>query len=173
MMGSRVRVTQAAPLLPVGNLPAPTRKHVNLQSALGSCLGPHRLSTDGSVGANPTASVLRSRAFPGSRGRRIHDWAATDLLGLTHLLIVEAGDSEQDIVEEVGFSPLESLDGVRFPAAGYVPPFDFAEQHDGWIELIQVVPNDPFAFVLLVDQADGADPELLQLCRAYAEGVPA
>jgi hypothetical protein len=104
---------------------------------------------------------------------RIHDWAASDLLGLTSLLIVEAGDSEQDIVDEVGFSPLVSIDGIRFPAPGYLPPFDFAEQHAGWTELIQVVPNDPFAFVLFIEHADGADPDLLQLCRAHAEGVPA
>jgi len=104
---------------------------------------------------------------------RIHDWAATDLLGMTHLLIVDAGTSEKDIVEEVGFSPLVSSDGIRFPAAGYLPPFDFAEQHDGWTELVQVVPNDPFAFVIIIENSEGADPELLQLCRAYAEGVPA
>src|SRR5690348_12628650 len=39
MMGSRVRVTQAAPPLPVGNLPARTRKCPNRGSALGSSLG--------------------------------------------------------------------------------------------------------------------------------------
>jgi hypothetical protein len=104
---------------------------------------------------------------------RIHDWAATDLLGLTHLLIVEAGDGERAIVDEAGFSPLVSVDGIRWPAAGYIPPFDFAERYDGWTELVAVVPNDPFAFVLLIEDAKGADPELIALCRAYAEGVPA
>ena len=104
---------------------------------------------------------------------RIADWAATDLLSLTHLLIADAATTEKDIVDEVGFSPLVSIDGIRFPAAGYVPPFDFAERHDGWTEFVQVVPNDPFAFVLFIETSEGADPELLALCRAYAEGVPA
>jgi hypothetical protein len=101
---------------------------------------------------------------------RIHDWAATDLLRLTHLLVVEAGDSEKDIVEEVAFSPfVNSLDGARFGSPGFQPPFDWMEAHPGWFELIQTVGNDGFAFVLFVEDAPGTDRELVELCRAYAE----
>jgi hypothetical protein len=98
---------------------------------------------------------------------RIHDWAATDLLGLTHLLIVEADDREQDLLNEIAYSPLVNpIDGVRFPSPDYVPPFYWLERHDGWFELIQTVANDGFAFVIFI-HADEGDPELLSLCQTY------
>jgi hypothetical protein len=106
---------------------------------------------------------------------RIHDWAATDLLGLTHLLVVEAGDTEQQVVEEIAYSPLVNpINGARFPSPAYLPPFDFLERHDGWFELIQTVANDGFAFVIFIEDVEEGDPELLNLCRTYArEGEPA
>lgn len=100
---------------------------------------------------------------------RIHDWAATDLLGLTHLLIVEAGDSEQDIVDEVAFSPLKNTqDSTALGDDEFVPPFDFIEAHDGWWELIQSF-GDGFAFVIFVEDAPSTDPRLAELCRTFVE----
>ncbi len=100
---------------------------------------------------------------------RVHDWTATGLLGLTHLLIVEPGDTEEAIVDAIGFPPLVSpLDGLRFGADGFVTPWDWLERHSGFFELIFTVGNDGFAFVLLIENVDGVDPELLSLCRAYA-----
>lgn len=102
---------------------------------------------------------------------RVHDWAATDLLGLTHLLIVQAGDAEQDIVDEVGFSPLVSpIDGARFGSPQFHPHHDWLEQHVGWTELTFCIGNDGWACVMFVQDADGADPELLALCRGCADG---
>ena len=44
---------------------------------------------------------------------RLTDTIACGLQELTHVLVVEAGDSEQAIVDAVGFSPLVSrIDGV-------------------------------------------------------------
>jgi len=51
---------------------------------------------------------------------------------------------------------------------GFVLPFDYAEDHGGYFELIVTVGNDGFAFVLFVRDRDGVDPELLSMCRAYA-----
>lgn len=100
---------------------------------------------------------------------RVHDWAATGLLGLTHLLIVQPGDTEEDIVEEVAFSPLVNpIDGFRWGSADFQPHHDWLERRGGWFELVFAVGNDGFAFVLFVQDADGADPELLSLCRACA-----
>ena len=101
---------------------------------------------------------------------RVHDWAATDLLELTHLLIVGPGDSEDDIVREVAFSPLiSSIDRIPYGSPGFQPPFDWIEAHPGWFELIQTVGNDGFAFVLFVEDAPGTAPELLAMCRSGAE----
>ena len=101
---------------------------------------------------------------------RVQDWAATDLLGLTHLLIIEADDTEQDILNEVAFSPLVNpLNGSRFGSPNFIPPWDYHEAHDGWFELIFTVGNDGFAFAVYLEDAIGATPALQDLCRAYAE----
>ncbi len=100
---------------------------------------------------------------------RVHDWSATGLLDLTHLLIIEAGDTEENLVEAVCFSPLNNpLDGRRFGSRNFVPNWDWFERHSGFFELMFTVGNDGFAFVLLIENVVGVDPELLSLCRAYA-----
>ena len=100
---------------------------------------------------------------------RVHDWKATDLLDLTHLAVVQAGDSEKSIIDEVAFSPLSNpLDGRRFGTKGFEPCWDWLERHDGWFEMIVTVGNDGFAFVLMIQDSDAIDPQLRQLCQTYA-----
>lgn len=88
---------------------------------------------------------------------RVQDWTALGLLDFTYLVIIEVGDTDESIIEEVGFSPLVNpLDGKRFGMGGFVLPFDYVEDHGGWFELIVTVGNDGFAFVLFVrDRALG------------------
>lgn len=58
---------------------------------------------------------------------RVRDAAVLGLADLTHLVVIEPGDSEADIVEAIGFSPLVSrLDGVR-----HQPDWDWIEKHEG------------------------------------------
>ena len=100
---------------------------------------------------------------------RVHDWAAADLLRLTHVLIVQAGDTEQDILDEIPFSPLTNpLNSSRLGSPDFQPPFDWLSVHDGWAEIIATVSNDGFAFHLFVEMADGADPELVAMVSAHA-----
>ena len=55
---------------------------------------------------------------------RVHDWTTTDLLDLTYLVIVEAGDSESDILAAVGYSPfVNPLDDSRFGSPSFTPPW--------------------------------------------------
>ena len=103
---------------------------------------------------------------------RVHDWTATDLLELTHVLIVQAGNTEEDILDAVAFSPLiNSLNDQRFGSKGFTPAWDWLERHDGWFELIATVGDSGFAFVLFIEDAEGVDPELRALCHAYAEAA--
>ena len=100
---------------------------------------------------------------------RVHDWNATDLLDLTHLLVVQPGDTEEAIIEEVAFSPLVNpIDGRRFGSRGFEPCWDWLERHDGCWELIMTVANSGFAFVVFVLDDDGIDPHLRKLCETYA-----
>lgn len=104
---------------------------------------------------------------------RVDDLTATDLLELTHLLIIQAGDTEGAIIEEIAFTPLiNPLDGRRFPSKGFEPHWDWLERHEGWFELIFTVGNDGFAFVLFIEASDGVDPDLRALCLTDAEAVP-
>ena len=100
---------------------------------------------------------------------RVRDWAAMGVLAMTHLVLIEVGDTDKSIIEELAFSPLiNPLDGLRHGMEGFVPPFDYIEDHGGWFELVSTVGNDGFAFVLFVRDREGVDPELLAMCRAYA-----
>jgi len=101
---------------------------------------------------------------------RVQDWTARGLLDLTHLVILEVGDTDASLLEELGFSPLiNALDGLRHGMDGFVFPFDYLEDHGGWFELFVTVSNDGFAFVLFVRDRDGVDPELLAMCRAHTQ----
>ncbi len=99
---------------------------------------------------------------------RVQDWTSLGLLNLTHLVIIEVGDTDGFIIEELGFSPLVNpLDGLGHGMEGFVLPFDLIEDHGGWFELFVTVGNDGFAFVLFVRDREGVDPELLSMCRAH------
>jgi len=100
---------------------------------------------------------------------RVRDWTARGLLNLTHVVIIEVGDTDAAINEDLGFSPLvNALDGKRYGMEGFVLPFDYIEDHGGWFELFVTVGNDGFAFVVFVRNREGVDPELLGMCRAHA-----
>ena len=93
---------------------------------------------------------------------RLQDAFACDLADLTHILVIQPGDTEAQIIEAIGFSPLVSrMDGHRLQ-----PDWDFIERHPGSWELIYTVGNSGFAFLVFVERADGVLPELLALCES-------
>ena len=100
--------------------------------------------------------------------QRLHDWRKRCLFDLTHLLIVEAGDTEAGIVQAINLSPLISSDGLRFGCIGFEPPFDWLNDHGGWFELIMTVGNDGFAFELFIEDGPGIPVDLHALCHTYA-----
>lgn len=87
---------------------------------------------------------------------RWSDASASDLADLTHILVVQPGDTAADIVEAIGFNPLD--DDAREP--------DWRWQYGAYHELIYCVGNSGFAFLVLIQDADGVPPGLLALCRA-------
>ena len=92
---------------------------------------------------------------------RVRDAAILGLADLTHIVVIEPGDSEADIDDAIGFSPLASrIDGIR-----HQPDWDWIEKHEGYWELVYTVSNDGFAFLVLVQDVPGVLPDLLALCR--------
>jgi hypothetical protein len=98
---------------------------------------------------------------------RLADTIHCGLQDYTHVLVVEAGDTESAIIGAVGFSPFVSrIDGIRNQ-----PDWDWLERHEGWWELLYTVGNDGFAYILLVEDAEGEPSALASLCRQHAGRV--
>ena len=106
--------------------------------------------------AAKTATCLKLKILLADR---LADTVKCGLQNMTHILVVEAYDEEDQIVDAIGFSPLVSrIDGERNS-----PDWDWLERHEGWWELLYAVGNDGFAYIILV-QDDPQSP-LAQLCR--------
>lgn len=92
---------------------------------------------------------------------RIKDARALDLGDLTHIAVVQPHDTEADIIEALGFSPLVSrINGIHLE-----PDWDWLERHEGWFELVYAVGNSGFAYLVFVQDTEGVLPDLLTLCR--------
>lgn len=91
-----------------------------------------------------------------------------DLRDVTDWVIVQSGDSEEDLTRVLGFSPLvEPIDGIRFGEPGFEPFWDHLVDHGGWYE-IAVTHGSTFANLILVQDVEGTLPELRALCRRFA-----
>lgn len=119
------------------------------------------------------SAALEQPLTPKLRGlleRRINQCERDQLIELTHFLVIQPGDTEEDIQQEVGFSPLVNpVDRGRYPSRFFQPFWDWLQAYDGWFELILTVGNSGFAYVLLIENAEGVASDLLSLCRAYVE----
>jgi hypothetical protein len=91
-----------------------------------------------------------------------------ELIDWTEYLVVEAGDTEADIVRHIGFSPLvEPIDGRRFGEPGFHEHWDVMADRGGWFEMI-VTFGSTFAYVLLIADVAGVPSDVRTLCRRYA-----
>lgn len=92
-----------------------------------------------------------------------------DLIDHTEIVIIEPGDTEADIIREVGFSPLvEPIDGIRFGQPGFQPFWDWLIRHLGWWEL-SISFGSTFAYILFIQDVNGIEPELAIFCARYAD----
>ena len=99
---------------------------------------------------------------------RIVHYAAAGLTSATHILVIRPGDTEHDIEREIGFYPTTNIiDRVRSGSAAFHPFWDWLQDLGGWFEMIVTVGNGGFAFILLIEDADGVDPTLLALCHQH------
>lgn len=85
------------------------------------------------------------------------DAVATDLADQTHILVIQARDTKEDIADAIGF----------FPGVDSQP--DWLEAREGYWERVFTVGNSVFAFMVFILDAKGMDADLLALCRAGRE----
>ena len=102
--------------------------------------------------------------------KRIASARAKGLADMTHIVVVTPGDTEADIVAEVGWSPLVNpIDGCRFGEPGFVEHWDWLQGLEGYgLERVVTVGNSGFAFILLIENAPHTDAALAALCQQYA-----
>lgn len=92
---------------------------------------------------------------------RLNDTEKCGLEALTHLLVIEADDTEEQIIDAIGFSPLRS----RIDNLPDHPDWDWLEKHDGYWEALYCVGNSGFAYILLIEDVDGSP--FAALCREH------
>ena len=91
-----------------------------------------------------------------------------DIRATTYFLVVEAGCPLEDVIDELGWSPLRNpLDGQTFGSEGFHPFHDYLTDRGGYFEMLVSAGNDAM-FVLLIEDSNATEPELLSLCRTYA-----
>lgn len=119
------------------------------------------------------AAVLDQPLNPALRtliADRLSDARLLGLADLTHIVVIQPGDAEQALRQELGWSPLENpIDGDRFGTANFLPYWPWLQDLGGWYELLHPVGNDGFAYILLIENAEGTLADLLAMCRQYAE----
>ncbi|WBH15286.1 hypothetical protein [Sphingomonas radiodurans] len=88
-----------------------------------------------------------------------------DLTDWTDIIVVQLGDTEEEIVREAGFSPFKNpLSGLRFDEPGFEPPWNYLSLCGGVFRLV-VTFGSTFATILLIPNDAGP---LARLCRKYA-----
>ena len=84
------------------------------------------------------------------------------------VIIVEAGDTVEDIENEIGFCILTNLfDDVRFPDPDFVPCFEALEDHGGCYEMLFILGDGDEAIEIFIPKA-GVDNDLLTMCSQFA-----
>jgi len=125
-----------------------------------------------------TASILRAiqppqearlRSILDQRVIQLTEDGGGDIAEFANFLIVQAGDDDQSVKAELGFSILENLvDGARYGDADFEPSWEWIMRHEGWFELVYVLSDDGFGWVVLVQNDEATDADLLAVCREYA-----
>ncbi len=96
--------------------------------------------------------------------------AKAGLQDLTHIVVVQPGDTIEDMKAEIGFSPLcNPIDGIAFGQNGFEPYWAWLTDLGGWYELIHTIGDSGYAITLLVSKADGVPAELLAMCATFVE----
>ncbi len=72
-----------------------------------------------------------------------------DLSELTHMIVVEPGDTMSAVEAEAGIGLSDD------------PPFEFIERHKGgWLEAVVILSDDGFGLAFFMPDSDAIDPDL-------------
>ena len=89
------------------------------------------------------------------------------------LLVVEAGDTVQQLEQEIGLPILHGLfDDLPFGHPDFAPCFEILEEHRNGntciYEMVFISNDDGAATALFIADTEGIDADLLAMCRSFA-----
>ena len=90
-----------------------------------------------------------------------------------YMVIVESGDTVEQVEQEIGFPLLRSLfDDLPYGHPDFTPCFDILEEHTDEkrriYEMVFISNDDGFATTVFVPAAEGIPTNLLAMCRSFA-----
>ncbi len=108
---------------------------------------------------------------------RINDLGgeAFDTTALGYFLVIEPGDTLEEIDAQLGFSILANrFTGIRFDQPSFAPSFEFVGELPSCYDMVFVLSDDGYGVEVFVEKAEGVSPDLRIMCRMYAfkEDVP-
>ena len=108
------------------------------------------------------------------RIQEIEECCPWDANELGPIIVVEPGDTADDLETVMGFSILESIfDESRFGDEDFSPSFEFAEAiGDDLFEQVYVINDGGYGYDIFIMNRPGIDPTILAFCQTYAVPTP-
>lgn len=99
----------------------------------------------------------------------LSEFSDYDLSALAHFVIVEPGDTLEEIESELGFSPFVNfVDGAKFGDPTFIPSWEWLIAHGPWFETVFARSDAGIGISLLVPNRADVEPCLIALFHAFA-----
>jgi hypothetical protein len=95
------------------------------------------------------------RQFINERIELMRDGETYDPDNHGFFIVIEVGDQADEVAEATGCPLL-------------TPLFEYVEAHDGFYEIVYIVNDSGFAYIVIVPDCPGIDPRLAKLCTDFA-----
>ncbi len=92
-----------------------------------------------------------------------------DLANHTEILVIENGDTEEEIISTIGFTPMvEPIDSIRFPEPAFQPFWDAIIRHAEYFEIL-VTFGSSYALIIFVERSMKCLQEIVLLCEHFSK----
>ena len=102
---------------------------------------------------------------------RINDLGgvAFDTNTLGYCLVIEPGDTLEEIDAQLGFSILANrFTGIAYDQPGFSPSFEFVEEYPSCYNMVFIMGDDGFGIEVFVPKEERIPPDLRIMCRVHA-----
>ena len=105
---------------------------------------------------------------------QINECCPWDADELGPMIVIEPGDTANDLEAVMGFSILEgTFDESRFGDEDFTPAFEFADAiGDNLFELVYVINDGGYGYDIFIPNRPGIDPTIHAFCQTYAVPAP-